>query len=92
MVVWCDNIRLVSLILLGWELHVLYYVYMPSFILHSNLNIYLSPLILITIPNLLIMLVQVSSIAIYEQPKEYVVGSLDYIYMYREMHIVSILT
>ena len=25
LVVWCDNIGLVSLILLGWELHVLYH-------------------------------------------------------------------
>ena len=46
----CDNIGLVSLILLGWELHVLYHcipilsllIFMPSLYSHCNLkNVYI---------------------------------------------------
>ena len=104
MVIWCDNIGLLLLIPLGWELRVLYHCTMctrhpdlvsldfhaiPIFPFEEILHLHLSPLILI--PNLLIILVQVSSNATSSE-KNYVIGSLDYscIYMYMYMYVEKI--
>ena len=85
------NVGLVSLTLLGWELHVSYItvlcvqgipifsplIFMPPYYIPIPFS-YLSPLILVTILNLLIILLQVSSNAT-SSKKYYVVGSLDYL-------------
>ena len=63
-VIWYNNIGLVSLILLGWELHVIYKCTMC--IRHTNLVTFafVSPLIFKSqFLNLLIIMVQVSSYA-----------------------------
>ena len=94
-VLWCNNIGLVSFVLLGWEFLVLYHCTMctrhPDFvsfafyaipIFHIRIRSYL-----IRIPNLLIILVQVSSNAT-SSKKYHVVGSSTiHVHVRRQMHV-----